>query len=280
VATRDIRTSVQDTVCDVCGRTLLRGEQADVYLDGRTPRQVCELCKDRAVQEGWVREGTVTGYENGGTSVEPRRSLLGRLRSRRDAGLAATPQAPTLRDELDGHAWSDEVLGLGDEELLEAGEDISAEPPPASTRPPARERARARDRSRRAGPARRAPASNSVAQPSREPRSVRAVPSSGEQKAANAVALFNTSEHPRTVAGVARSLGAPGVCLIPSSSSPSLVTVTVWWELCWYRYEVDLSDDVPSVRQIGQGYELTELTAAEQQANAVADDRGALQLAG
>jgi hypothetical protein len=282
VATRDIRTSVQDTVCDVCGRTLLRGEQSDVYLDGRTPRQVCELCKDRAVQEGWVREGTLTGYENGAASIERRSTLLGRLRSRRNAGLAATPQAPTLRDELDGHAWSDEALGLDDEELLEAVEEIPAEPPPASTRPPARERARGRDRSRsrRAASPRRAPASESVAQPSREPRSVRAVPSSGEQKAAKAVALFNTSEHPRTVAGVARSLGAPGVCLIPASSSPSVVTVTVWWELCWYRYEVDLSDDVPSVRQTGQGYELTELTAAEQQANAVADDRGALQLAG
>jgi hypothetical protein len=276
VATRDIRTSIQDTVCDVCGRTLLRGERADVYLDGRTPREVCELCKDRALQEGWVREGTVTGYENGTTQVERRRSLLGRLRSRREPGASATPQAPTLRDELDGHAWSDEALAL-DDELLEADDlPVDAPPPPAP-----RNRERARSRSRRASASRRAPAEpEGSAAPLRQPRHVRAVPSSADQKAASAAELFNGSEHPRIVAGVARSLGAPGVCLIPSGASPSLVTVTVWWELCWYRYEVDLSDDVPSVRQVGQGYELTELTPAEQQANAVADERGELVLAG
>jgi hypothetical protein len=280
VATRDIRTSIQDTVCDVCGRTLLRGERADVYIDGRTPRQVCELCKDRALQEGWVREGTVTALQNGGTSIERRRSLLGRLRSRRDGGAAATPQGPSLRDELDGHAWSDEALGLDDSLLAAEDDDLPVEPPPRRLR--SRERGGPRDRGRAA----RASGAGGAAEPStpagapREPRHVRAVPSSGEQKAASAVELFNVSEHPRTVAGVARSLGAPGVCLIPSPSSPSLVTVTVWWELCWYRYEVDLSADVPSVRQAGQGYELSELTPAEQQPNAVADERGALQLAG
>jgi hypothetical protein len=114
----------------------------------------------------------------------------------------------------------------------------------------------------------------------REPRHVRAVPSGAEQKIASAASLFNASEHPRTVAGVARSLGAPGVCLIPSATSPSLVAVTVWWELCWYRYEVDLSEEVRGVRQVAQGYELSELPAAEQQANAAANDRGELLLAG
>src|SRR5207302_299914 len=46
-------------------------------------------------------------------------------------------------------------------------------------------------------------------EPPREPRHVRAVPTSPEQKVASAIHLFNGSEHPRTVAGVARSLGAP-----------------------------------------------------------------------
>ena len=227
VAIRDTRPSGQDTVCDVCGRTLLRGEQADAYVDGSTRRQVCELCKDRALHEGWVREGTVTAYEDGGGEPERRRSWFGRLRGRRDGAPNSAPQAPTLRDELDGHAWS---------------------------------------------------ANGSTPVASREPRHVRAVPASVEQKVANAAELFNASEHPRTVAGVARSLGAPGVSLHPSGTSPSLVTITVWWELCWYRYEVDLSDSVPSVRQVAQGYELSELSADEQQANAVTDERGALHL--
>ncbi len=92
---------------------------------------------------------------------------------------------------------------------------------------------------------------------------MRAVPTSVEQKVVSAAELFNESEHPRTVAGVARSLGAPDVCVLPSSSRPSLVTLVVSWELCWYRFEVDLSDEVPGVRSAGQGYELSELDPEE-----------------
>ena len=260
MATREIRTSSQDTVCDVCGRTLLRGERADPYLDGTVRREVCELCKDRALHEGWVREGTVTPYEDGLTQNDRRRTLFGRLRGRREPP-ASTTQAPTLRDELDSQAWS-----------LEA-EAREVEPPPR------RPQRRSSSGLRRPRPSPRpAPDGGGIAP--REPRHVRAVPSSSEQKVASAAGLFNASEHPRTVAGVARSLGAPEVCLIPSATSPSVVGVTVWWELCWYRYEVDLSDEVPSVRQIEQGYELSELTPAERQANAIANDRGEVLLAG
>jgi hypothetical protein len=52
------------------------------------------------------------------------------------------------------------------------------------------------------------------------------------------------------------------------------------WELSWYRYEVDLSDEGSGVRLDGQGAELGELSAAEQNVNAQADDRGGLHLAG
>ncbi|MEA2159394.1 MAG: hypothetical protein QOD66_1774 [Solirubrobacteraceae bacterium] len=230
MATREIRTSSQDTICDVCGRTLLRGERADVYLNGGTRRSVCELCKDRALHEGWVREGTVAAYEDSDSPSDRRRSLLGRLRGRREAGAPST-SAPTLRDELDGRSWS-ETAG----------------------------------------------SSYSESAPAREPRHVRAVPTSSEQKAATAVELFNGSEHRRTVAGVARSLGEPGVSVAPSAGRASLVNVVVSWELCWYRYEVELSDDQPSVRKAGQGYELTELTPEELHVNAVADEHGSLIL--
>ena len=104
------------------------------------------------------------------------------------------------------------------------------------------------------------------------------VPSSVEQKAASAVELFNSSEHPHTVAGVARSLGMPTVSLRPSDARRSVVNVVVSWELCWYRYEVDLSDDQPSVRVAGQGNELDELPREERQPNADADERGSLTL--
>jgi hypothetical protein len=105
---------------------------------------------------------------------------------------------------------------------------------------------------------------------------VRGVPTSVEHKISSAVSLFNSSEHPRTVAGIARSLGLPEVSVLPAPTLQSVVNVVLAWELCWYRYEVDLSDEVPSVRPAGQGYELDELAPAERQYNAVADDRGQL----
>ncbi|MGI8715665.1 MAG: hypothetical protein ACR2NR_21285, partial [Solirubrobacteraceae bacterium] len=88
MSTRAIRTSTPQTACDVCGRTLLRGENAEVYVSGGSRRSVCELCKSRALHGGWVREGTVPEYEAGGARADRRRSLLNRLRSRRDPSVA------------------------------------------------------------------------------------------------------------------------------------------------------------------------------------------------
>src|SRR5204862_5565971 len=82
---RQIATNQSVLQCDVCGRTLLRGEQPAVFLAGGSRRSVCELCTPRAAHEGWIREGVAAeelavrqrGRERGG-------SLLARLRSRRD----------------------------------------------------------------------------------------------------------------------------------------------------------------------------------------------------
>jgi len=223
VNTRDIRTSNTHVTCDVCGRTLLRGEHAETYLAGGTRRTVCELCSSRALHEGWVREGSMPAFDPGEAATE-RRSLLGRLRTRREAEAA--------------------------------GPAVAAEPEARSS------------------------SSSSSSAPSRprEPRRVHAVPTSVEHKVSSAVEVFNSSEYPRTVAGVARSLGAPGVSVRPSGDRPSVVNVVVSWELCWYRYEIDLSDERPSVRVAGQGYELDELPAEELEVNAAANDRGALAL--
>jgi hypothetical protein len=242
VTTKDIRTSDAYSSCDVCGRTLLRGERSEVYLNGGTRREVCELCKDRAIHEGWIREGTAPAYNEGDGGSDRRRSIFGRFRARREAASNATPN-PTLADELDSQSWSQE------------------RPANAPTPVPA---ASASRRRRPSGP--------------REPRHVHAVPTSIEQKAASAIIAFNGSEHPRTVAGVARSLGLPGVAVAPDSVHPGIVNLVVSWELCWYRYEVDLAAERPSVRVAGQGYELDELTPEEQQPNAIADENGVLSL--
>lgn len=236
MTTKDIRTAHVQVSCDVCGRTLLRGERVETYLAGGSRRQVCELCTARAMHEGWVREGAA--LERGARSVpgERRRSLFGRLR--RAAG--ETEREPVVREE--------------------------APPPPPVARRNGSEGRRARPRP---------PAPEPIASP--EPRQVHAVPASVEQRTAAAIARFNASEHTRTVAGVARSLGRPVVVVRAAEDDGSLVTVVVSWELCWYRYEVDLSDGATAVRLVGQGYELTEIPVEDRvEANAAADEYGSL----
>jgi hypothetical protein len=115
-------------------------------------------------------------------------------------------------------------------------------------------------------------------EPPRSPRHVRAVPTNAELKMERALDVFNASEHVRTVGGVARSLGPPAVSVRPLPDRPSVVAISVMWELSWYRFEVDLSDEGSGVRREGQGAELTDLSDEEHVVNAAADERGGLHL--
>src|ERR671916_1919460 len=82
---RDIRTIQEDIACDVCGRTLLRGEHAETYLAGGARRQVCDLCTARAQHEGWIRESGGDDLTLRQTRQDGRgRSFLDRLRARRE----------------------------------------------------------------------------------------------------------------------------------------------------------------------------------------------------
>ncbi len=227
---KSITTSHAAVACDVCGRTLLRGEQADVFIAGGSRRMVCELCTARATHEGWIREGM--DLSAGARRTDGgRRSLLGRLRPRRGEGAGALPPR-------------------GGEGLYDDGSSVAAveAPPPPPTYEP--------------------------------PRHVHAVPTNAELKMARALELFNASEHPRTVAGVARSLGTPLVAVRPSETEGSVVGIVVAWELSWYRYEADLADEVAGVRVVAQGTEPAELEDEDRLANAAADDRGELALVG
>jgi hypothetical protein len=272
VSTRAIRTSTTQAACDVCGRTLLRGEHAEIYLSGGVRRSVCELCTSRALHGGWVREGEVPEYDEAATRPDRRRSLFGRRRNKRDSREAraardaheewgvgearSTPDMPAAEPafENDGHAPASPSARPRRAEPTSPSWPAPVNPPP--------------------------PARPSKLGGGREPRHVRAVPTSIEHKIASAVSLFNDSEHPRTVAGIARSLGLPDVSVHPSDANGSIVNVVVSWELCWYRYEVDLRDEVPTVRAGDRGYELSELAEIERQNNAAADERGRLHLGG
>jgi hypothetical protein len=52
--------------------------------------------------------------------------------------------------------------------------------------------------------------------------------------------------------------------------------IVVAWELCWYRYEVDLGDEAAGARVTAQGMELSELAEEDRLVNATAGEHGAL----
>jgi hypothetical protein len=63
-----------------------------------------------------------------------------------------------------------------------------------------------------------------------------------------------------------------------SGTQASVVKVVAAWELCWYRYEIDLADEAGGVRVAAQGSEVSELDPDEQDGNAGADESGLLAL--
>jgi hypothetical protein len=262
---KSITTSRAAVACDVCGRTLLRGEHADAFIANGSRRMVCELCTARAANEGWIREGAdntlgVRGRRNG-----PRggRSLFERLKPHR--------REPTPAVELPYRRISSNV------DRIQSGRSARADHDAPAVEP--EEFAVEANGVGHAQPVEAAPAAPEQGRPSREPRHVRAVPTNADLKMARALDVFNKSAHPRRIAGVTRSLGTPVVSVLPSEVEGAIVTIVVGWELCWYRYEVDLADEAAGVRVSGQGAELSELSEPEQVANAVADERGRLVLA-
>ena len=88
---------VHDAVsCDVCGRTILKGERAEWYLaPGGHRRQVCDLCAGRAQHHGWIRESGAGDLPARMPRNEPRRGVLGRLRKRRPAEERARRRTAT-----------------------------------------------------------------------------------------------------------------------------------------------------------------------------------------
>ena len=211
--------------CEVCGRTLLRGEEAEPFIAGGTAGS-CATCARRVppTRAGSARAPRTRRASTATVASAAARSLLRRLRER-----TSRPELPPLDDDL--------------RPRTRPSRSPSTSPRHHRLRPPPPGRDEPRGSLR---------ASSAASTPS---------PTHADLKRSRAVELFNGSRHRRTVAGVARSLGDPLVAVRPSATEGSIVSIVVGWELSWYRYEVDLADEEAGVRLVAQGAELTELEA-------------------
>jgi hypothetical protein len=243
---KELRPVHDHVACDVCGRTILKGEGTETFLspDGRR-HQVCDLCFVRAEHHGWIRESTAGDLPHDLPRPEPRRSLFGRLKRRHPE-----PQREAVLPEHEGVPG-----GNG----AEPGEYEGA---PAEEPAPAADAAAAPKRRPRSRP--------------KDPRHVRALPATPEARVERAMEFFNSSEHQRTVAGLARTLGPAWVAVIPDAAQPSEVTVVVAWELSWYRYRVDLGDAADPVTLLENGEEIDQIDESLRDWNATVDAEGRL----
>jgi hypothetical protein len=235
---------VHDVVaCDVCGRTILKGEHVEPFLaPGGHRHDVCDLCAVRAQHHGWIRESTAGDLPARMPRSEPRRGVLGRLRRRRPAEPAARPEHHEPRP-------AEQEAMQGPIEGAEPSEQRPADEPA----PPPRERPRTKPK---------------------DPRHVRAMPTTPEGKVERAIELFNRSSHQRTIAGLARTLGPAWVSAQPDDSQQSAVSVLVAWELSWYRYRVDLGDEADPVEMLEKGEEMDEIDESLRHWNGGLDDQG------
>lgn len=92
---RQIITAHEPVVCEVCRRTLLRGENPVGFIADGRPVKVCELCEPRAAHEGWVREGVPVDAQAAARRRD-RKSLLRRFRGET---AARRPPAPSVMDD-------------------------------------------------------------------------------------------------------------------------------------------------------------------------------------
>jgi len=90
-----------DETCAVCGRTILAGERTRSYMNPKEgPRLVCELCRGRAEQLGWVdpaAPGANVGHRPPPEATESPRGRLERAAGRFNASEAGRTVAGLTR---------------------------------------------------------------------------------------------------------------------------------------------------------------------------------------
>jgi hypothetical protein len=299
--------------CDVCGRTILKGEQIHEYItDSRQRLGVCSLCRSRAESSGWIPVSMAHTI----AEDAPRRS---RGRALKERLKGATARARTSRGRRGGGAADDEPAvtrpqpAWDDFDAAMGQPDREAWPPPAGEAQP--EPVPEPDAVAQETPApadervpEPEPETRPAQQPEKRPRAPRpakprakrearpraaadAGPASGrsttrkakrgpEALMRRAVERFNSSEERRKVAGLIRSLGEPNARVTPDQRR-QLAVVTVAWELSWYQWEVGADgegDDGGPVREVAKGAELSQLDQETRAWNAAVDEEGMLRL--
>jgi hypothetical protein len=301
--------------CDVCGRTILKGETIHEYLtDSRERIRVCVLCRSRAESSGWIpisMAHTIAEEEprrSRGHAIKERlsraaaraRATRGRRgdASRRDEGAQPEPPWEDLDSAMgqpNEGAWpppADEAPQPGAAaEGEEAPEPDQASPEPSLEAAPQAEAQAAEDAAKRTRarkqakprakrqPRQRAPKRDATPQ-AETPKPARKAKRGPEALMRRAVERFNSSEERRKVAGLIRSLGEPNAGVQPDQRR-QLALVTVAWELSWYQWEVGADgdgDDGEPVREVAKGAEVSELDGEARAWNASVDEDGTLRL--
>ena len=96
-----------------------------------------------------------------------------------------------------------------------------------------------------------------------------------EQAMVEAAEVFNDSPYSRTIAGIAKSLGAARVSMLPLSGVNTEVVITIAWDISWYQYRVVFDSSQP-VRLAERGHEVGELAERFRTWNASLDGQGRL----
>ena len=95
------------------------------------------------------------------------------------------------------------------------------------------------------------------------------------------IALFNESEHARTVASISKAFGLPRVHAALDDAPPGRPTLTfLWGDMAWRRYVSDPTEGIeePRVYLTGTGDDPSEVEASSRQPNARMDSRGRLMI--
>ena len=255
--------------CDVCGRTILKGEQIHEYLTPQRERiRVCVLCRSRAESSGWIPVSMAHTLEE----EQPRRSR--RLALRQRFGRAASRAREAAPPRREPQPEPEQAPPPDAAQPTQEAARPEAMPEPQRAAKDAREPAPVKRRPRPRTPKRRSTRTEERVTVTPRRRRKRGP----EALMRRAVERFNSSEERRKVAGLIRSLGEPQAGVRPDPRR-QLALVTVAWELSWYQWEVGADGDGEEpVREVAKGAEVSQLDAAAKAWNAVVDEDGTLRL--